>query len=94
MQPIVRFASIIKNGFRHGLLMRTLLAGVVEIVEMLSRRYIEDVADEVQCEGMIRMDKIKTKISRFRVSSQAISRLRRSLDIDLSYDLIIRTTAL
>ena len=61
---------------------------------MLSRRYIEDVDVEVQCEGMIRMDKIKTKISRFRVSSQAISRLRRSLDIHLSYYLIIRTTAL
>ena len=29
---------------------------------MLSRRYIEDVDVEVQCEGMIRMDKIKTKI--------------------------------
>ena len=51
---------------------------MVEVVEMLSRRYIEDVDVEVQCEGMIRMDKIKTKISRFGVSSQAISRLRQS----------------
>ena len=67
---------------------------MVEVVEMLSRRYIEDVDVEVQCEGMIRMDKIKTKISRFRVSSQAIPRLTRSLDIHMSYYLIIRTTAL
>ena len=61
---------------------------------MLSRRYIEDVDVEVQCEGMICMDEIKTKISRFRVSSQAISRLRQSLDIHMSYYLIIRTIAL
>ena len=67
---------------------------MVEVVEMLSRRYIEDVDVEVQCEGMILMDKIKTKISRFGVSSQAISRLRQSLDIHMSYYLIIRTTAL
>ena len=45
-------------------------------------------------EGMIRMDKIKTKISRFGVSSQEISRLRQSLDIHMSYYLIIRATAL
>ena len=67
---------------------------MVEVVEILSTRYIEDVDVEVQCEGMIRMDKIKTKISTFRVSSQAVSRLRRSLDIHMSYYLIIRTTAL
>ena len=36
----------------------------------------------------------KTKISRFGVSSQAISRLGQSLDIHMSYYLIIRTTAL
>ena len=59
--------------------------GVVEVVQILSTRYIEDVDVKVQCEGMIRMDKIKTKISRFRVSSQAISRLRHSLDIHMSY---------
>ena len=34
---------------------------VVEILQ-LSRRYIEDVVVEVRCEGMVRMDKIKTKI--------------------------------
>ena len=32
---------------------------------MLSRRYVEDGDVEVQCEGMIRMDKIKTRTSRF-----------------------------
>ena len=67
---------------------------MVEVVEMLSRRYIEDVDVEVHCEGMIRMDMIKTNISRFGVSSQAISRLRQSLDIHMSYYLIIRTNAL
>ena len=67
---------------------------MVEVVEMSSRRYIEDVEVEVQCEGMIRMDKIKTKISRFGVSSQAISRLRQPLDIHMSCYLIVRTTAL
>ena len=67
---------------------------MVEVVEILSRRHIEDVDVEVQCEGMIRMDKIKTKTSRFGVSSQAISRLRQLLDIHMSYYLIIRTTAL
>ena len=41
----------------------SLKLGVVEVVEMLSRRCIEDVDVEVQCEGMIRMDKRKTKIS-------------------------------
>ena len=45
--------------------MRTLLAGIDEDVEMLSRRYVEDVDVEVQCEGIIRTDKIKTKLSRF-----------------------------
>ena len=52
---------------------------------MLSRRYVKDADVEVQCEGMIRMDKIKTNISRFRVSSQAFSRLKQSLDIYMSY---------
>ena len=67
---------------------------MVEVVEMSSRRYIEDVDVEVQCGGMIRMDKIKTKISRFGVPSQAISRLRQSIEVHMSYYLIIRTTAL
>ena len=48
---------------------------------MLTRRCIEDVDVEVHCEGMIRTD----KTSRFRVLSQAISRLRQSLDIHMSY---------
>ena len=65
MQPIFGFAFIIPNGFRYCLLIRTLLAGIGEDVEMWSKRYIEDVHVEVQCEGMIRTDRIKTKISRF-----------------------------
>ena len=67
---------------------------MVEVVEMLSRRYIEDVDAEVHCEGMIRMDMIKAKISGFGESSQAISRLRQPLDIHMRYYLIVRTTAL
>ena len=61
-------------------------------MEVLSIRYIEDIDVEVQCEGMIRMDTMRTKISRFGVSIQAFSRLRPSLDIHMSYCLIIRTT--
>ena len=65
MQSIVGIAFIITNGFRYCLLMTTLEAGGVEVVEMLHRRYIEDIDVEVQCEGVIRTDKITTKISRF-----------------------------
>ena len=65
MRAIVGFDFIIANVFGYGVLMRTLLAGIDEDVEMLSRRYVEDVDVEVQCEGIIRTDKIKTKLSSF-----------------------------
>ena len=44
---------------------RRRIAQIDDVVEILSRRYIEDVDVQVQCEGIFRMDKTKTKILRF-----------------------------